>query len=162
MGKAVWRVTIKPKNRSIFRHVGFRPEKNVCLPTQLGACSHPTGRSTVPYWEYWCRIDVRTPWACHGVPTGPPGPRRAPTAARRLRPADFHRRPPVWAARNSYRRRPGILFPFLFTIVVDTHSGSNQLLCLFACACDLRYCLEGVEWVGGHCLKRPAFLPVWT
>ena len=80
MGIAVWRVTIKPKNRSIFGHVGFRPEKNVCLPTQLGACSHPTGRSTVPYW---CTIDVRTPWARHGVPTGPPGPRRAPTAARR-------------------------------------------------------------------------------
>ena len=60
-------------------HVGFRPEKNVCLPTQLGACSHPTGRSTVPYW---CTIDVRTPWARHGVPTGPPGPRRDPTAAR--------------------------------------------------------------------------------
>ena len=61
-------------------HVGFRPERNVCLPTQLGACSHPTGRTTVPYW---CTIDVRTPWARHGVPTGPPGPRRAPTAARR-------------------------------------------------------------------------------
>ena len=50
------------------------------LPTQLGAYSHPTGRSTVPYW---CTIDVRTPWARHGVSTGPPGPRRAPTAARR-------------------------------------------------------------------------------
>ena len=66
--------------RHFLSHVGFRPEKNVCLPTQLGACSYPTGRSTVPYW---CKIDVRTPWACHGVSTGPPGPRRAPTAARR-------------------------------------------------------------------------------
>ena len=61
-------------------HLFVRPEKNVCLPTQLGACSHPTGRSTVPYW---CTIDVRTPWARRGVPTGPPGPRRDPTAARR-------------------------------------------------------------------------------
>ena len=69
-----------PKWVIFWGHVGFRPEKKVCLPTQLGACSHPTGRSTVPYW---CTIDVRTPWARHSVPTGPPGPRRAPTAARR-------------------------------------------------------------------------------
>ena len=80
MGIAVWRVTIKPKNRSIFGHVGFRPEKNVCLPTQLGACSHPTGRPTVPYL---CTMDVRTHCAFHGVPTGLPGPRRGLTAARR-------------------------------------------------------------------------------
>ena len=79
MGIAIWRVTIKPTNVSFWGHAGFRPEKNVCLPTQLGACSHPTGRSTVPYW---CTIDVRTPWARHGVTTGPPGPCRAPTAAR--------------------------------------------------------------------------------
>ena len=43
------------------------------------ACRDPsglTGRSTVPYR---CTIDVRTPWARHDVPTGPPGPRRDPT-----------------------------------------------------------------------------------
>ena len=34
----------------------------------------------------WYTNDVRTPWARHNVATGPPGPRRAPTAARR--PAD--------------------------------------------------------------------------
>ena len=61
-----------------FGHVGFRLEKNVCLPMQLGACNHLTGRLTVPYW---CTIDVRTPWAFHGVPTGPLEPCRAPTAA---------------------------------------------------------------------------------
>ena len=27
MGIAVWRVTVKPKNESFLRHVGFRPEK---------------------------------------------------------------------------------------------------------------------------------------
>ena len=71
----------------------------MCLSTQRGACSHPTGRPTVPYW---CTIDVRTPWARHGVPTGPPsGPDGRPAARRRHRPADFHRRPPVWAARIS-------------------------------------------------------------
>ena len=37
--------------------------------------SHPTGRPTVPYR---CTIDVRTPWARHGVSTGPPGPDGAP------------------------------------------------------------------------------------
>ena len=52
----------------------------MCLSTQLGACSHPTGRPTVPYW---CTLDVRTFWAFHGVPTGPPGPRWAPTGPRR-------------------------------------------------------------------------------
>ena len=69
-----------PKMGHFLGHVSFRPKKNVCLSTQLGACSHPTGRSTVPYW---CTIDVRTPWARHGVSTGPPGPRRALTAGRR-------------------------------------------------------------------------------
>ena len=43
MGIAVWRVTIKPKIIHFGGHVGFRPEKNVCLPTHLGACSHPNG-----------------------------------------------------------------------------------------------------------------------
>ena len=65
-------------------HVSFRRKKNVCLSTQLGACSHPTGRSTVPYW---CTIDVRTPWARHGVPAGPAGPmgpRRPPGGSVRL------------------------------------------------------------------------------
>ena len=80
MGVAVWRVTIKQKNRSIFGACRFSLRKNMCLPTQLGACSHPTGRSTV---LYWCTIDARTPWTRHSVPTGPPGPHRAPTAARR-------------------------------------------------------------------------------
>ena len=36
--------------------------------------------STVPYR---CTIDVRTPWARHGVPTGPPEARRDPTDPRR-------------------------------------------------------------------------------
>ena len=39
-----------------------------------------TGRSTVPYR---CTIDVRTPWARLGVPTGRLGPLRAPTDTRR-------------------------------------------------------------------------------
>ena len=50
MGIAVWRVTEKQKNRSIWEACQFSPRKNVCLPTQLGACSHPTGRSTGLYW----------------------------------------------------------------------------------------------------------------
>ena len=39
-----------------------------------------TDRSTV---LYRCTIHVRTPWARHGAPTGPPGPRRDPTDPRR-------------------------------------------------------------------------------
>ena len=73
MGRAVWRVTEKPINRSFFGACQLLPKKKVCLSTQLGACSHLTGRPTVPYW---CTIDVRTPWARHGVLMGPPGPRR--------------------------------------------------------------------------------------
>ena len=69
----------KQKIGQFWGHVGFR-QKNVCLSTQLGACSHAKGGWT---GLYWCTIDVRTPWARHGVPTGPPGPRRAATAARR-------------------------------------------------------------------------------
>ena len=79
MGIAVWRVTIKPQNRFILGACQFSPQKNVSLSTQLGACSHPTGRSTVPYRSM---IDVRTPWARHSVPTGrlgPVGPRRPPS-----------------------------------------------------------------------------------
>ena len=40
------------------------------------------------------RLMFGTAWARHGVPTGRLGPRRAATATRRLRPADFHRRLP--------------------------------------------------------------------
>ena len=55
-------------------------------------------RSTVPYR---CTIDVRTPWARHGVPTGPPEPRRDPFNGP---PADRrgHRRTPF------NRRLPGL------------------------------------------------------
>ena len=65
-------------------------------------CQGSTGRSTVPYR---CTIDVRTPWARHGVPTGPPeagryltDPRRTPggTVGPRLIGASE-----VWAARSS-------------------------------------------------------------
>ena len=112
MGIPVWRVTIKSRNETFWGHVGFRPEKNVCLPTQLGACSHPTGCSRVPYW---CTIDVRTPWARHGVPTDPPGSRWAPTAARQTPSGTVGPRfigaSPVWAARSSYWRQPGLLYP---------------------------------------------------
>ena len=69
------------------------------------------GCSTVPYW---CTIDVRTPWARHGVPTGPPGPRRAPTDPRRTAGGTVGLRligaSPVWAARSSYWRSRGCLF----------------------------------------------------
>ena len=60
MGIAVWRIVINPKHMSLFGGMSVFAEKNVCLPTQLGACSHPTGRPTVPYR---CTIDVRASWA---------------------------------------------------------------------------------------------------
>ena len=98
----------KTENMSIFGACQFSPKKNVCLSTQLGACSHPTGRPTVPYW---CTIDVRTPWARHGVPTGPPGPRRDPTDPWRTPGGTVGPRligaSPVWAARSSYWRSQG-------------------------------------------------------
>ena len=51
-----------------------------------------TDRSTGPYR---CTIDVRTPWARHGVPTGPPGPRQGssgPVGPYRV-PTGFRRNP---------------------------------------------------------------------
>ena len=62
-----------------------------------------TGRSTVPYR---CAIDVRTHTGPHGVPTGPPGPRR--TAGGTVRPRLIGASP-VWAARSSYWRSRGYL-----------------------------------------------------
>ena len=111
MGIAVWRVTIKPNIIHFLGVCRFSPKKNVCLPTQLGACSHPTGRSTVPYC---CRIDVRTPWARHSVPMGPPEARRDPTDPRRTAGGTVGPRligaSPVWAARSSYWRQPVYLY----------------------------------------------------
>ena len=64
-----------------------------------------TDRSTVPYR---CTIDVRTPWARHGVPTGPPEARWDPTDPRRTPGGTVGPRligaSPVWAARSSYWR----------------------------------------------------------
>ena len=50
----------------------------------------------------------------HGLSGAPSGPDGGPAAWRRHLPADFHRRPPVWAARHSYRRRPGLLVALMF------------------------------------------------
>ena len=59
-------------------HIGFQRVSVGTLIWHDGTRQGSTDRLTVPYW---CTIDVRTPWARHGVPTGPPGPRRDPTAA---------------------------------------------------------------------------------
>ena len=101
------------KNQKIgqfWGHVSFRRKKKVCLPPQLGACSHPTGCPTVPYWF---TVDVRTPWARHGGPTGPQGPRRDPTGPRRTAGGTVGPRfigASVWAARSSYWRSRCYLF----------------------------------------------------
>ena len=62
---------------------------------------------------YRCTIDVRTPWARHGVPTGPPEARRDPTDPRRTAGGTVGPgligASPVWAARNSYWRQPVLL-----------------------------------------------------
>ena len=65
------------------------------------------GGSTVPYR---CTTDVQTHTGPYGVPTGPPEARWDPTdpggtAGPRLIGAS-----PVWAARNSYWRQPGLLY----------------------------------------------------
>ena len=123
-GIAVWRVVIKPKSMPCFGPCQFSPKKNVCLPTQLGACSHPTGRSTVPIGPRLmfgplghATASARAVWASDG----------RPAARWRLRPADFHRRPPVWAARHSYRRRPGLSYQIL---KITDSSISLQVNCL--------------------------------
>ena len=66
-----------------------------------------TDRSTGPNR---CMIDVRTPWARHGVPTGPPGPRRDPTDPGGTVGPRFIGASPVWAARSSYWRQPWLWY----------------------------------------------------
>ena len=89
-----------------------------------------TDRSTGPYR---CTIDVRTPWARHGVPTGPLGPRRAPTDPRRTAGGTVGPRfigaSPVWAARSSYRRRPGLSFCFGRMLGTSTCFGMDMHSC---------------------------------
>ena len=120
------------------------PRKNVCLPTQLGTCSHPTGRSTVPYW---CTIDVRTPWARHGVPTGPPGPHRDPTGPWRTAGGTVGPRligaSPVWAARNSYWRSRCYLYNYfdqlrLSCLGMDILVLRGIILAIRSCGADCR------------------------
>ena len=91
-------------------HVGFR-RVSVRAPfwhdwTRRGS----TGRSTVPYW---CTIDVRSHTGPYGGPTGPLGAFRDPAGPRRTAGGTVGPRligaSPVWAARSSYRRRPGLL-----------------------------------------------------
>ena len=48
-------------------HVGFRPEKNMCLPTQLGACSHLPGSHMGPYIS---RTPIRDSRATRRAPAG--------------------------------------------------------------------------------------------
>ena len=54
----------------------FAPKK-VCLPTQLGACSHSTGRPPVPYWCTMFELLGHAAASPQAVWT-PVGPRRAP------------------------------------------------------------------------------------
>ena len=61
-------------------HVGFRPEKNVCLPTQLGACSHLPGSRMGPYIS--CTL-IRDSRVIRQGPSGPVGSYRVPTGFRR-------------------------------------------------------------------------------
>ena len=60
-------------------HVGFRPEKNVCLPTQLGACSHLPGSRVGPYIS---RTPIRDSRVIRRGSSGPVGSYRVPTGFR--------------------------------------------------------------------------------
>ena len=95
--------SVKPRRvPSCQNRVPTETRRNPIWPD--GTRRAPTDHSTVPYR---CTIDVRTAWARHGVPTGPPEPRRDPrrtpggTVGPRLIGAS-----PVWAARSSYWRQP--------------------------------------------------------
>ena len=61
-------------------HLGFRRLLVGTLIWHDGTRRGSTDRSTGPYRF---TIDVRTPWARHGVTTGPRGSRRDPTGPRR-------------------------------------------------------------------------------
>ena len=108
MGIAVWRVVIYLTNKLSLGDVGFRRKKlcafqrssehivirRIARLSRIGARSMFRARGT-----------QRLPHRIFGAPSGPKG---RPATRRRFLPADFHRRPPVWAARSSYRRRPGL------------------------------------------------------
>ena len=83
------------RNPSCFGTTGPDGARRIARLSRIGArlMFGPPGHATA------------SPWALRG-PLGLDG---RPAARRRLRPADFHRRPPVWAARSSYRRRLGLL-----------------------------------------------------
>ena len=113
VGLACSRFTLKGSVRlhravlKVFRRVpsGFRRNPVLARQEPMGS----TDRSTVPCW---CMIDVQTHTGPSGVPTGPPGARRDPTGPRRTPGGTVGPRfigaSPVWAARSSYRRRPGL------------------------------------------------------
>ena len=112
MGIAVWGVTIKPKNElTLGGMLVFAQNKNVRLPTQLGACSRPPGLDgslDCPVLVHKNKIDVRTHVAPYGVPMGLRGPRRDTTDPQRTAGGTVGPRfigaSPVWAARSSYWR----------------------------------------------------------
>ena len=92
---------VRPSQRSGFDRLGWIWHDG----TRQGS----THRSTVPYCA---RLMFGPPGHATASPQalrGPVGLRRPPGGSPA---ADFHRRPPVWAARSSYRRRPGLLYPY--------------------------------------------------
>ena len=95
------------RDRRVIRRGSLGPVSVGTLFWHDGTRQGSTDRSTVPYRR---TIDVRTPWARHGVPTGPPGPRWDPTDPRRTPGGTVGPRligaSPVWAARSSYWLQP--------------------------------------------------------
>ena len=94
--------------RGLSGHFGFRRVSVGTLIWHDRTRRGLTDRSTV---TYRFTIDVRTPWARHGSPTGCLGPRRDPTDPRRTPSGTVGPRligaSPVWAARSSYWRSQG-------------------------------------------------------
>ena len=153
MGIAVWRVTIKPKNMSIFGHVGFRPEKKSDIQRSSGLV---VIRRVARLSRIGARLMFGPPGHATASPRalpGPVGPRRAPggTVGPRLIGAS-----PVWAARNSYWRQPVLLYQS-WPIVLDSQDApvaSNGALAfvrdVFLCQSMLRHAGASQACLGSH------------
>ena len=97
------------KNQKIGHFLGMSvfAQKKMCAFQR--SSEHVVIRQVAPLSRIGARLMFGPPGHATTSPRVLRGPDGRSAARRRLGPADFHRRPPVWAARNSYWRQPMLL-----------------------------------------------------
>ena len=129
---------------------------SIFAPQKMCAFQRNSGLVVIRQVARLSRIGARLMFGPLGTPRRPRGPSGAlsgpdgrPAARRRLHPTDFHRRPPVWAARHSYRRRPGLLLANAGQLAHDlpglghgplvSYQTCPDLAMVTVCVCVTRY-----------------------